>query len=142
MRRIQGGCHCGNIRFEFSWPLDSGDIPVRICSCSFCKKHNVTYTSHPKARLTANINDSALVNEYLFGTNTAEFHICSRCGVVPFVTSEIDGHQYAVVNVNAFDRADTLELTSEVRDYEHETTEQRLARRKKVWTPAVTITRG
>jgi hypothetical protein len=44
---------------------------------------------------------------YTFGTKTAEFHVCSKCGIVPVVTSTIDGHVHAVVSVNAFENVDS-----------------------------------
>ncbi|MFQ5995577.1 MAG: GFA family protein [Acidiferrobacterales bacterium] len=114
-------------------------MPVRVCECSFCKKHNATYTSHGEAGLTVAIAEPSRVSKYLFGTNTAEFHVCGRCGVMPFATSRIDGELYAVVNVNTFEDADTFTFTREVRDYEAESLEDRLARRKRVWIPAVSV---
>jgi hypothetical protein len=139
MRQIEGRCHCGNIRFKFLWPSLEVEIPVRVCGCSFCTRHNGTYTSHPNARLTVEIADKSLVNKYVFGTKTAEFHICARCGVVPFVTSKIDGHEYAVVNVNTFENAHALQLRSSVSDFEGEALADRLQRRKRTWIPPVTV---
>ena len=47
------------------------------------------------------VKDRARASKYAFGTKTAEFHVCTGCGVVPVVTSRIDGCLYAVVSVNA-----------------------------------------
>lgn len=74
-----------------------------------------------------------LVSRYTFGTRTALFHTCSRCGVVPVVTSEIDGHLYAVVSVNAFNDVDESLLRRAPHSFEGETVEARLARRKRNW---------
>jgi hypothetical protein len=73
------------------------------------------------------------VSRYAFGTRTAEFHVCARCGVVPVVTSLIDGRLYAVVSINALDDVDhsLLRRTPASFDGEDETT--RLARRKRNW---------
>ncbi len=114
-------------------------MPVRRCGCSFCVRHNASYTSHPEARLSVQIADEELVSRYLFGTRTAEFHVCARCGVVPFVTSNIDGHEYAVVNVNAFENTSALKLRSSVSDFEAETLADRLQRRKRTWIQDVSI---
>ena len=46
------------------------------------------------------------MSTYAFGTKTAEFHVCTACGVVPVVTSRIDGRLYAIVSVNAFENVD------------------------------------
>ena len=139
MRRIKGKCHCGNIRYEFLWPDPESRIPVRACSCSFCMKHGGVYTSHPDGQLAVRIVDPALAEQYSFGTKTAEFHVCSLCGVVTFVTSTIDGHEYAVVNVNTFESVDRADFDSSVTDFEGESIEGRLERRKQKWIAQVHV---
>src|SRR5690349_127819 len=99
---IQGSCHCRNIAFALAWEPDPTEIPARACTCSFCIKHGGVWTSNPAASLEVRIEDTRSVSKYTFGTRTAVFHICTRCGVVPVVTSEIEGRLYAVVSVNAF----------------------------------------
>jgi hypothetical protein len=101
-----GRCHCGNIAFELDWPGNPPEIPARACDCSFCVKHGGVWTSNPSARLAVAIRDASLVSKYVFGTRTATFHVCSRCGAVPLVTSEIANHVHAVVNVNAIENVD------------------------------------
>ena len=138
--RIEGKCHCGAIAFVLQWPGEGSTIPVRACSCTFCTKHGGVYTSHRDAELAAVIHDRALVSRYRFGTETADFYLCSRCGVVPFVTSEIEGNLYAVVNVNSFEGIDPSRFSRAVTDFDGETTESRLERRKRNWIPSVTVT--
>ena len=141
MRRINGKCHCGNISYEFLWPEPGSRIPVRACSCTFCTKHGGVYTSHPDGQLTVQISNQNLAYQYSFGTKTAEFHICTECGAVPFVTSTIKGKVYAVVNVNTFEGVDRAELDSSVTDFDGESVGDRLERRKKKWISQVTIIR-
>ena len=102
---IHGNCHCGNIAFTLHWEPDPERIPARACSCSFCTRHGGVWTSLPSGRLEVTIKEHALVSRYAFGTQTADFHVCARCGVVPVVTDSVDGRLYAVVNVNTFDDA-------------------------------------
>lgn len=142
MRRIVGKCHCGNIQYVFFWPRADSDIPVRACNCTFCVKHHGVYTSHPEARLEVKISDRSRVHGYRFGTKTADFQVCLACGVVPFVTSTIDGVTHAVVNVNTFEGIDRKELTESSSDFGGEDTESRLARRKRKWIPHVNIEYG
>src|ERR1700704_152096 len=99
---IHGKCHCGNISFSLGWEPDPAEIPARACTCSFCTKHGGAWTSNPGGALKGLVKDSALLSRYAFGTRTAEFHICARCGIVPVVTSRIEGRLYAVVSGNAF----------------------------------------
>lgn len=83
-----------------------------------------------------------MVSRYSFGTRTAEFHVCSRCGVVPLVTRLIDEHLYAVVSVNAFNGVDTSLLKREWASFEGEQDSARLARRKRGWIANVRYVEG
>jgi hypothetical protein len=130
---IHGRCHCGNIAFELTWEPDPAQIPARACTCSFCVKHGGVWTSNPNAALSVSVKEPSLVSKYAFGTHTAEFHVCSRCGVVPVVTSRIDGHVYAVVSVNAFEAVDASLLARGSANFDGEGEESRLGRRKKNW---------
>ena len=129
---IHGRCHCGNIAFQLEWNGPQ-EIPARACGCSFCVKHGGVWTSHPGSRLTVTLDDSDLVSKYAFGTRTATFHVCSRCGAVPLVTSDIDDHLYAVVNVNVLENVDPSSLRHAPANFEGEDVESRLARRKRNW---------
>jgi hypothetical protein len=130
---LDGKCHCGNIAFELEWAGDPAGIPARACSCSFCGKHGGVWTSDPKSRLVVAIRDASLVSKYAFGSRTATFHVCSRCGAVPLVTSEIANHLYAVVNVNVLENVNQSRLHRAAASFEGEDVESRLARRKRNW---------
>lgn len=139
---IRGRCHCGNISFTLAWEPDPVEIPARACDCTFCVKHGGVWTSNPAGRLRVAIGDESAVSRYAFGTRTAIFHICERCGVPPLVTSEIDGVTYAVVNVNTFEGVDRARLKPAAVTYEGEDQASRLARRKQRWIGSVTFTQG
>jgi hypothetical protein len=138
---IEGKCHCGNISFTLDWPGEAAEIPARACGCTFCVKHGGVWTSNPAGRLSATLRDPSRINRYAFGTRTATFHVCAECGSVPFVTSTIDDHEYAVVNVNMFENVEPARLKRGAADFEGEATESRLARRKRGWIPDVRIAR-
>ena len=140
--RISGSCHCGNITFSLDWRPEPAEIPARACSCSFCLKHGGLWTSCPTGSLRITIRQPALVSRYSFGTRTAEFHVCSSCGVVPVVTSRIDGRLYAVVSVNAFQDVDPALLKRAAAGYDDESESARLARRKLNWIADVEVEAG
>lgn len=140
--RIEGKCHCGNIRYVLDWPGEGSDISVRACGCSFCTKHGGNWTSHCGAELVAEVRDAALLSKYRFGTQTAEFYVCARCGAVPFVTSTIDDRLYAVVNVNTFEGINASSLARTATNFDGEGTGDRLERRKLNWIPSVRISSG
>jgi len=130
---IEGSCHCRNMRFSLAWEPDPVEIPARACGCSFCVKHGGVWTSNPRAALRIFIVDPSKVSLYRFGTATADFHVCSGCGVAPVVTSDIDGRTYAVVSVNAFDNVDRARVKVAPASFDGEGTGDRLARRKRGW---------
>ncbi|HZP67223.1 MAG TPA: hypothetical protein VFB32_13050 [Rudaea sp.] len=130
---IRGSCHCGNLSFTLAWEPDPGEIPARACSCTFCTRHGAVWTSKPDGRLRIAMREPAGVSKYAFGTGTALFHVCARCGIVVVATSEIDGRLYAVVNVNAFDAAVEPLLRRAPVAHDGETLESRLARRQRNW---------
>jgi hypothetical protein len=139
---FNGKCHCGNIAFELEWRGEPAEIPARACGCSFCVKHGGVWTSNPKSGLSVAIRDASLVSKYAFGSRTATFHVCSRCGAVPLVTSEITNRLYAVVNVNVLENVNPSSLRRAAADFEGEDTESRLARRRNNWIADVRIVEG
>lgn len=131
--RIEGGCHCGNIAFTLDWDGEPEEIPARACDCSFCVKHGGVWTSSPGGQLQVRIADAGAHQEYAFGTGTARFHVCRRCGVVPVVSSEIDGSTYAVVSVNALEGIDRSRLKMTTANFGDEDVATRLQRRTRGW---------
>lgn len=130
---IRGRCHCGNIAFALAWQPDPAEIPARACGCSFCTAHGGVWTANPQATLQIEITDRTQVSDYEFGTRTAQFHVCARCGVVPLVTSRIGGRLYAVVNVNTFENIDPTLLRRAAASFDGESEDVRLARRQRFW---------
>src|SRR5712671_3107751 len=139
---IRGKCHCGNIAFSLTWEPDPVEIPARACTCSFCTKHGGVWTSNPAGALKITVRDASLVSRYAFGTRTAEFQVCARCGIVPVVTSRIDDRLYAVVSVNAFEDVDPSRLSRAAASFDGEGNDTRLARRKRNWIADVSYVEG
>lgn len=139
---ISGRCHCGNISFALTWSPDPAEIPARACTCSFCTKHGGVWTSCPTGPLKVTVRDPSLVSRYAFATRTAEFHVCSRCGIVPLITSRIDNRLYAVVNVNVFEGVDTSLLKRVSTTFEGENQTNRLERRRQNWIGDVEMIEG
>jgi hypothetical protein len=139
---IAGRCHCGNISFALNWQPEPSEIPARACTCSFCTKHGGVWTSCPTGSLKVTLTNPALVSRYAFGTKTAEFHVCSTCGVVPVVTSRIDGRLFAVVSVNAFVDVEPSLLRRASATFDGESEASRLARRQRNWVADVELIEG
>lgn len=139
---IPGRCHCGNISFTLLWKPEPLEIPARACGCSFCIKHGGVWTSCPTGSLKVIVRNPSLVSQYTFGTKTAEFHICSTCGIVPVVTSRIEDQLYAVVSVNAFEGVEPSLAKRAAATFEGENEGERLLRRKRNWIGDVEFVEG
>jgi hypothetical protein len=139
---IRGSCYCSNVKFTLTWEPEPDKIPARACGCTFCQKHGGVWTSCPTGSLSIEVADPSRTSTYAFGTKTATFHVCSSCGVVPVVTSEINGRTYAVVNVNTFDGLDQALLYRTSANFEGEDEASRLARRARGWIPSVHFSGG
>jgi len=80
--------------------------------------------------------DWSLVEPYRFGSGTAEFLICRRCGVYIGAIGETAAGIRAVINTTCLDdRAAFIGQPIPV-DHDGEATDDRLARRSANWTPA------
>jgi hypothetical protein len=134
---IHGRCHCGNVSFTLNWTPEPEVIPARACGCTFCTRHGGVWTSCPTGALDVCVVDAARVSRYAFGTRTAQFHLCTVCGVATVVTSEIDGRTFAVVNVNCFENVAPALLQQSRASFEEENEHERLARRARGWIPRV-----
>lgn len=136
---FRGSCHCGNITFELDWLGDASTIAARRCGCTFCTKHGGVWTSNPSGALRVRLSKPAMVTRYEFGTETATFFVCARCGAVPLVTSRIEGRDYAVVNVNSFDGVEASRIQVAPASFDGEEIGDRLARRQRNWIGQVRI---
>lgn len=137
--QLHGQCHCGNIAYTLDWAPDPTEIPARACDCSFCTRHGAVWTSNPDGHLCIQLRDPAAVSHYAFGTSTANFHVCSRCGVVPLVTCAVDDGLYAVVNVNTLDNVDPALLHHRSASFSEEDVSSKLARRQANWIARVSF---
>lgn len=139
MHQIEGGCHCGNIKLHYHSPLPPAELPVRSCDCSFCTKQGAYYTSHPQGKLTVIFSDRSRIKNYRFATLTADAWFCTRCGTYVLMTSEIDHHLYAALNVNCLDNMHFNRLTVPALSLSEDSIEQRLTRRQKAWIGTVSL---
>jgi hypothetical protein len=99
----RGGCHCGNLRVGLRLPQAPADVRLRACGCSFCRAHNTRTASDPRGAVDIWAEDWSLVEFYRFGTGTAAFGICKRCGVYIGAVGETAAGTRAVINTNCLD---------------------------------------
>lgn len=95
--RIEGGCHCGAVRFR----VTVRERRAIDCNCSICRMKGYLHliVDADEFELLAGADT---LSEYRFGTKTARHTFCRTCGVHPFYTprSHPDGVD---VNVRCLD---------------------------------------
>lgn len=126
-----GGCHCGALRVEFR---SAKPLAPRACDCSFCRKHGVRSVSDADGLASIHITAGHEPLRYRFGLKTADFLICSVCGVYVAAVIAIEGQTYSVLNLNAFDNPHA-DIAAVPMSYEGEGIADRTERRRRVWTP-------
>jgi len=109
---------------------------LRACRCSFCRAHSTRTTSDPHGSVEIEAADWSLVEPYRFGSGTAEFLICRRCGIYIGAICETPAGTRAVINTNCLDDRAAFTRKPVPVDHDGEAIEDRLARRAANWTPA------
>jgi hypothetical protein len=132
----RGGCHCGNLRVDLRLSQSPAETRLRACGCSFCRAHNTRTTSDPDGSADIRTADWSMVERYRFGTGTAEFLICKRCGVYIGAIGETASGARVVININCLDDRSAFTQRPDPVDHDGEPTGDRLARRAANWTPA------
>jgi hypothetical protein len=134
-----GGCHCENIKVRLRLAKPPEQMPLRSCSCSFCRSHGTRTISDRDGLVEIAATDWSLVERYQFGSRTADYLLCRRCGVYVGAVCETSSGLRAVVNVNCLDDRAAFTRAPAAPDYEGETTDARLGRRATNWMPATVI---
>src|SRR5512138_970252 len=134
--RHTGRCHCGNLTVTFESAQDPAQTPLRACQCSFCRIHGVTAVTDPAGRVELRASKPELVSRYQFGLRASEFFICRQCGVYVAAIATIDGARYASLNANVLEDRAAFAQAPQAVDYGRENAVERMARRRRGWTPA------
>ncbi|MGZ6143732.1 MAG: GFA family protein [Myxococcales bacterium] len=133
---LTGQCHCGNIAVRFATRKDPRTLALRACGCTFCRRHGARTAADPEGRVEIAIGDAAQLSRYRWGLATADFLVCRRCGVYAAALLTEGAQSWATVNTRILDDQAPFQREAGPVDYEGESAEQRIARRKQQWTPA------
>jgi hypothetical protein len=131
----EGGCHCGNLRVQLRLSKPAAEQRLRSCACSFCRAHATRTVSDPQGHAAIQTKDWALVERYRFGSQTADYLICRRCGVYIGAVCKVETGFRAVINTRCLVDRDAFDQPAEQPDYDDEGVAARLARRATNWMP-------
>lgn len=130
-----GGCHCGNLRIRVRLTKAPAEMRIRSCACVFCRSHGTRTVSDPNGEADLWASDWSLVEKYRFGSRTADYLLCRRCGVYVGAACETSTGCRGVINTLCLsDRAAFVQEAVRP-DYDGEAVEVRLARREANWIP-------
>ncbi|MEZ5849485.1 MAG: hypothetical protein R3D68_02380 [Hyphomicrobiaceae bacterium] len=131
---LSGSCHCGAIQVTITATKPASELQVRACQCGFCRRQGAMTISDPAGRAVIEIAAGAM-QPYAFGTRTATSLLCRHCGVYAGAYLWEGAHAWSIANVRGLAIPGFEDRAGEPMHYEHETADQRVARRKQRWTP-------
>ncbi|NTX15849.1 GFA family protein [Myxococcus sp. CA051A] len=103
LKSYEGGCHCGQVRYEVKLDLSQ---PAVTCNCSICQKTGSMLSFTPIAQFTLRSGEAALT-DYQFNKKVIHHVFCSKCGVRSFARGVgPDGSEMAAINVRCLDGVD------------------------------------
>jgi hypothetical protein len=137
MNTHKGGCHCGNLRLTLRLTGEPRDAGLRACGCSFCRANQTRTVSDPEGAAEIWADDWAEVSKYRFGTGTADFLVCRRCGIYLGAMTETAAGTRMVTNTNCLEDRALFTGTPAPTDHNGETVDDRQARRAAMWTPTI-----
>ncbi len=136
---LTGACHCGAIEVVYRTRLPVGKLHVGRCGCSFCRIHGARTSSDSGGSLEIS-ERSPGATRYRFGLRTADFLLCRGCGAYIAAAIDVDDGAFATLNVNLLAERAAFDPAPPVVDYDGETEADRLARRRRQWTPTSILT--
>lgn len=103
---LQGGCHCGAVRFA----IEVVQRPELLdCNCSICARTSYLHLFVPHGDFTLLQGQGSLIS-YRFGTGAAEHLFCRTCGIKSFYQPRTHPEAWSV-NFRCLDPGHGLEPT-------------------------------
>jgi hypothetical protein len=130
-----GSCHCGGVQVIFRATRPIGELALRRCDCSFCRRHNARTVADPAGEVVIRAKAGAL-HRYRFGLRITDMLLCAECGVYIAALILNEGRPLVTLNANVLEMRKTLDPVPPLVSYGGETAEQRTARRLANWTLA------
>lgn len=96
---IEGGCHCGNVRWSFGGTPDE----ATAWNCTICRRYGALWIYDYEGE---NVNLSGPSRVYMWGDRKLGFHFCAECGCVAacrWLNPQADGRHRIAVNVRLAD---------------------------------------
>jgi len=104
MKKYEGGCHCGAVRYEVETEL----AKVISCNCSHCEAKGLLldFVDNDKFKLLSGEDN---LTEYLFNKKAIRHLFCKTCGVQSF--AEGINFPKTAINIRCLKDLDISKLT-------------------------------
>jgi hypothetical protein len=113
MKTMEGGCHCGRVRFRITADLDK----VTVCNCSICTKKGILHLILPPEQFEL-LSGKDDLTTYTFNTGVAKHTFYKHCGIHPFYVPRSDPDTIDV-NARCIDDIDLNALSLQSFDGKH-----------------------
>ena len=134
---MRGNCRCNNI--QVVWHTVDYSVVPRACQCEYCLEKGAAYVSKSGTAVDVLVHKERHHRIIMHGSGNDRFHECGSCGEVVFVTADIDGDIYGVLN--AMCMRNKLGFPAAVMaDLSGQTAAQKRDRWRQNWCHPVTIT--
>jgi len=102
LKRYQGGCHCGKVRYEVTTDLGR----VIECNCSHCSRKGFLLTFATPETFTL-LSGEGELTDYQFNKHVIHHVFCKTCGIQSFgYATKPDGTRGYSVNVRCLQGVD------------------------------------
>jgi hypothetical protein len=95
---VQGGCHCGAVRFRFE---SDPHVALLDCNCSICAVTGFLHLIVPHDHFVLE-GDATALTSYRFGSGAANHLFCKTCGIKSFYQPRSHPQAWSV-NFNCLD---------------------------------------
>ncbi|SDJ89588.1 GFA family protein [Microbulbifer yueqingensis] len=93
---LQGGCHCGRVRFRAKLPRSAGEALVaHACNCSICAKSGFQHLIVPAAAFDL-LQGKEDLSCYTFNSGVARHYFCRHCGIKSFYVPRSNPDGYSI----------------------------------------------
>jgi len=117
LRKHQGSCHCGHLRFEVLVDATAGTR----CNCTICSKLALLGTNVKPEAFTS-LTDESTLSSYEWGGKVGKRFFCPHCGVHAYSRGHLDllGGDFVSINFNCLDDVDPADVNVTYWDGRHD----------------------
>lgn len=131
-QRYTGSCHGGAIRVFLAFTRPAVETQLRTCQCGFCRRQGAAAISDPDGTALWEIDAAPFVpNRFA----TASSILCGKCGMYAGAVLTDGDQSWSIANTCGLAMETFAGRPGEPMHYEQETPAERIARRKRRWTP-------